>query len=275
MRVKNPLNENQAVMRTSLLPGLLRSIDLAARRGERDARLFTLGSIFLPPPAGAPSADAKLPEERASFAAVLAGERTAWLAKPQPVDVWDAKGIAVAVVERLTNRAPTVRAYGADRPKHLHPRGAAEVSVEGRPVGRFGILHPDVRDALGLEIAGSVVVVELDLAAIDGDVGRAPPVYRPIPRLPASARDLAVVVKDDVAAGDVESAVRGAAGELAEEVRLFDRFTGGAIPSDHASLAFRVVYRRPDRTLTDAEVDAQHAKVVSTVTARFGATLRA
>jgi phenylalanyl-tRNA synthetase beta chain len=73
----------------------------------------------------------------------------------------------------------------------------------------------------------------------------------------------------------VESAVRAAAGDLAEDVHLFDRFTGGAIPADHASLAFRVVYRRADRTLTDAEVDAQHAKVVSEVTARFGATLRA
>jgi phenylalanyl-tRNA synthetase beta chain len=106
-------------------------------------------------------------------------------------------------------------------------------------------------------------------------LGRAPTVYRAIPRLPASIRDIALVVSDAVAAGEVESAVRVAAGALAEEVRLFDRFAGGAIPAAHASLAFRVVYRSADRTLTDAEVDAQHAKVVSEVTARFGATLRA
>jgi phenylalanyl-tRNA synthetase beta chain len=269
VRVKNPLNENQGVMRTSLVPGLLRAVDLAARRGERDARLFTVGSIFL-----GGGGDRELPEERASFAAVLSGERTAWLAKPEGVDVWDAKGIAVGVAQRLTNRAPSVRAYGDDRPVHLHPRGAAEISVAGRVVGRLGLLHPDVRDALALEIAGDVVVVELDLAAID-EIGRAPSVYRPIPRLPASARDLAVVVRDDVAAGEVESAVRRAAGPLAEDVRLFDRFTGGGIPAEHASLAFRVVYRAADRTLTDAEVDAQHAVVVSEVKARFGATLRA
>jgi phenylalanyl-tRNA synthetase beta chain len=147
--------------------------------------------------------------------------------------------------------------------------------VEGRVVGRFGLLHPEVRDAFALEVAGEVVVVELDLAVLDGELGRAAPKYKPIPRLPASTRDLAVVVKDDVLAGDVESVVRKSAGELAEDVRLFDRFVGGAIPADHTSLAFRVVYRRPDRTLTDAEVDAQHAKVVSEVKARFGATLRA
>ncbi len=120
VRVKNPLNENHAVMRTSLLPGLLRSIDLAARRGERDARLFTLGSIFL---GGA--GDRELPEERASFAAVLSGERPSWLAKPEAVDVWDGKGIATAIVQRLTNQAPTVRAYEAsagNRPPLSPPR---------------------------------------------------------------------------------------------------------------------------------------------------------
>jgi len=270
VRLKNPLNENQAVMRTSLLPGLLRAVDLAARRGERDARLFTLGSIFLP-------SGGKLPEERASFAAVVAGDRQAWLAKPQPVDVWDAKGIAMTLAERLTRRTPSVRALSpADpgRPAHLHPRGAAELSVEGKVVGRLGLLHPDVREALELELAGDVVVVELDLTALDRDVGRAPPRYRPIPRFPASIRDHAFVVKDEIAAGDVEAAVRGAAGDLAEDVRIFDRFTGAPVPAGHASLALRIVYRRADRTLTDAEVDAQHANVIREVTARFGATIR-
>ena len=272
VRVKNPLNENQAVMRTSLLPGLLRSIDLAARRGERDARLFTLGSIFL---GGA--GERELPEERASFAAVLAGETAAWLAKSKPVDVWDGKGIADAIVKTLTGRPAAVSALPAptsQRPAYLHPRGAADVSVDGRSVGRFGLLHPDVRDALALEIPGDVVLIELDLAAIEA-LGRAPVLYRAIPRLPASSRDLAVVVRDDVPAGDVENAVRHAAGALAEEVRLFDRFEGGAVPSGHMSLAFHVVYRAGDRTLTDAEVDAQHGKVESEVKSRFGATLRA
>ncbi|HEY2510661.1 MAG TPA: phenylalanine--tRNA ligase subunit beta [Polyangiaceae bacterium] len=280
VRVKNPLNENQAVMRTSLLPGLLRAGDLAARRGERDARLFTVGSLFL----DGHGKYGKLPEERPALAALITGEQRAWLAKPRPVDVWDGKGLASGLVERLVRREPTIAAFQAqasdsprlvDRPAHLHPRGAASVSLEGRPVGRFGLLHPDVRDALGLEIAGEVVVLELDLAAIDEVAGRTLPTYRPIPRFPASGRDCAFVVKESVAAGEVEEAVRQAAGELAEEVRLFDRFVGEPVPTGHANLAFHVVYRRPDRTLTDAEVDAQHAKVVSVVTARFGATLRA
>jgi phenylalanyl-tRNA synthetase beta chain len=118
------------------------------------------------------------------------------------------------------------------------------------------------------------LVLEIDLAAI-APLGREYPRYVPIPRFPASTRDVALVVHESVAAGDVERVVREAAGTLAEDVRLFDRFVGGSIPTEHASLAFRVVYRALDRTLTDAEVDAQHAAVVKRVGERFGATLRA
>jgi phenylalanyl-tRNA synthetase beta chain len=106
-------------------------------------------------------------------------------------------------------------------------------------------------------------------------LGTALPAFREIPRFPPSRRDLALVLADNVPAGEVLAAIRGAAGPLAEQVELFDRFVGGSIPKDHASLAFRVVYRAADRTLTDAEVDERHAQVVSEMQRRFGAQLRA
>jgi phenylalanyl-tRNA synthetase beta chain len=266
--LKNPLSENHSVMRTSLLPGLLDAVSGARRRGERDVRLFTLGPVFTATGAG-------LPEERLLFAAILAGDRPSYLEKPKPIDVWDAKGIAEGMVRRLANLPADARRFAADkRPARLHPRGAALLEVRGTPVGSFGLLHPDVADALGLDLGADVIVVEIDLELL-GAFGRKAPAFAALPRFPASTRDLAVVVKDEVPAGDVEVAVRDAAGALAEEVRLFDRFVGGSVPTDHASLAFRVVYRRVDRTLTDVEVDAQHAKVVAEVQARFGATLRA
>ena len=267
--LQNPLGEHQSVMRTSLLPGLLDAIAHARRHGERDVRLFTIGATFTASSTGG------LPEERLQLAAVLAGDRPAHLAKASPVDVWDAKGLAEGIVQALTLLPAQVRAFGeGQRPARLHPRGAAILDVRGAPVGSLGLLHPDVIDAVGLEVSGDVVVVELDLETLAA-FGKVTPQFKALPRFPASTRDLAVVVSDDVRAGDVEAAVRGAAGELAEEVRLFDRFTGGPVPAEHASLAFRVVYRRPDRTLTDAEVDTQHAKVVAEVGAKFGATLRA
>ena len=270
--LKNPINEQQSVMRTSMLPGLLEAVGRARRHGERDVRLFAVGAVFL-----GGGGERELPEERMSFAAVLAGERTSYLAKPEAVDVWDAKGLALAMIERLVRRDARVTAFASEaRPPHLHPRGAAVVTVEANGgdvvVGRLGLLHPNVGEAL--DVGGDVVVVEIDVAAVDA-LGRQAKKYTAIPRFPASTRDVALVVHDDVAAGDVERAVRDAAGALGAEVRLFDRFVGGAVPANHASLAFHVVYRAPDRTLTDAEVDAQHAKVIAEVGKRFGATLRA
>jgi phenylalanyl-tRNA synthetase beta chain len=136
----------------------------------------------------------------------------------------------------------------------------------------LGPLHPDVADALDLR--GALLVVELDLAALDA-LGRATPKFTPIPKFPASTRDASFVVHDDVPAGEVERAVREAAGELAERVSLLDRFVGGTVPESHASLTFHIVYRAKDRTLTDDDVQKHHDNAVKEVGKRFGATLRA
>ena len=265
--LKNPLGEHHAVMRTTLLPGLLDAVHDARRRGVRDVREFTVGAVFLPSRGGGNG----LPHEELRIAAVLAGDRPGWLEKPKAFDAWDAKGYAVELVQRLSGVLPTiVPAPGRDAPAHLHPRGAGFVEVGGQVIGSFGPLHPDVVDAL--ELDGDVLVVEVALDAFLA--GPKLPQYAAIPRFPAATRDIALVVKDGVAAGEVQHAVRTAAGPLAEDVQLFDRFTGGQLPAGHSSLAFHVVYRAADRTLTDAEVDAAHANVVKEVGARFGATLR-
>src|SRR5262249_52676033 len=138
--IKNPLNEHQAAMRTSLLPGLLEAVARARRHGERDARIFTVGAVYL--------AGKDLPEGRMSCAAVLAGDRPTSLARPEPVDAWDAKGLAEGLALRLARTSPAVRAL-SPAPKHLHPRGAAAVYVGDEEVGVLGPLHPDVIDALG------------------------------------------------------------------------------------------------------------------------------
>jgi phenylalanyl-tRNA synthetase beta chain len=267
--VANPLSIEQEVMRTSLLPGLLEAVARARRHGERDVRLFTVGAIFL---GGGGGRDHGLPEERLEVAAVLAGDRSSYLGKPEAVDVWDAKGLAEGLVERLTGTLPTLERFtGTELPAHLHPRGGARILRDGAPVGRLGPLHPDVADRF--DVAAGTLVIELDVAALTSGPGAARR-YVPIPRFPASTRDIAVVVKDDISVGEVRAAVEEAAGALATNVTLFDRFVGGAIEAGHQSLAFRIVYRAADRTLTDKEVEAEHEKAVASVHARFGATLR-
>jgi phenylalanyl-tRNA synthetase beta chain len=252
-------------MRTSLLPGLLDAVRRARRHGEHDVRLFTTGSIFLP-------REKELPEERASFAAVLAGDRPSHLERPKPFDVWDASGLATAFLPRLVHAQAEIVPQPEQGPKHLHPRGRAEIRVKNTRIGTLGPLHPDVDDAL--DLGGPVMVVEIDLDALDA-VGLTHPEYVPIPRFPAATRDIALVVKDGIPAGDVLRTLREAAGPLAEDVHLFDRFSGGSVAAGHVSLAFHVVYRTGDRTLTDAEVDKAHEKVVAEMGQRFGASLRA
>jgi phenylalanyl-tRNA synthetase beta chain len=262
VRLENPMAEHQNVLRTTLLVGLLEAVRNARRHGERDVRIFTVGPVFLH------SGDGHLSDERLRIAFALAGDRAGWLEKPKPIDVWDAKGYAKEIVERLTGQSAEI-ARGAQ--PHLHPRGAATIRVDGAEIGSFGPLHPDVVEAL--ELDGEVQVFEIEIGGFAR--GRKEPRFVPIPKFPASTRDIALVVRDSVAAGEVEAAVREAAGPLAEAVRLFDRFVGGQVPAGHASLAFHVVYRSSERTLTDAEVDKAHANVVAATASRFGATLRA
>lgn len=267
VKLANPMAEHQSVLRTTLLTGLLDAVRNGRRHGERDVREFTVGPAFLSP---IPGSD--LPDERLRVAFVLAGDRPAWLEKNKAFDVWDAKGYAVEIARRVSGEeVKVVQASRDEAPKHLHPRGAGFIEIGGARVGSFGPIHPDVVDEL--ELDGEVFVFEMELHPFVA--GARQPAFAAIPKFPASSRDVALVVKDGIPAGEVESAVREAAGPLAEAVRLFDRFVGGQVPEGHASLAFRVVYRSAERTLTDAEVDAAHANVVAKATARFGAQLRA
>lgn len=317
--LSNPLSEERSVLRTSLLPGLLEALRRARRRGERNVRLFSVGATFLPPNPDAPVSEARprqpedgaaLPEERLCFAAVLAGARLEHLSLKAPeLDVYDAKGAALELVERLTRREARVVGVGAGtrqgnpsghqspgsqrsgqqrterqspeqlRTQHLHPRGAAEIFVGDARVGRLGPLHPDVVDELDLD--GTAQVIELDLVALE-QVGQVVPRYRPIPKLPAIVRDLSLVVSEDVPASDVGQAIRDAAGSLCESVQLAAEFRGGSVPEGHRSLTYRVVYRDPKaaeraeeaRTLTDKEIDQLQQQVLRTAQERVGATLR-
>lgn len=289
--LENPLSEERSVLRTSLLPGLLDAVGRSRRRGEPSVRLFALGSIFMPP--GTPRnsvaermrprlADdvAALPVEIPRFTAVLAGPRPTYLKKPEDVDVYDAKGLAVELCERLLGRSVTVR-HSPNQPntRYLHPRGAAEVLVDTRVIGQFGPLHPDVVDAF--DLGETLQIVDIDLSAVE-ELGKAVPRYRTIPRLPAIVRDVSFELPDTLAAGDVTAVIQQTAGELCESVELFDLFTGGAVPKGRRALAFRLVYRDPKartnpdaaKTLTDAEVDARQAAVVSAIKERFGSGLR-
>jgi phenylalanyl-tRNA synthetase beta chain len=290
VRLVNPLGEERSVMRTSLLPGLLEALGRARRHGELRVRLFCLGASFHAPVERASDgprprlADdvGALPAERLGFAAILAGPRLQELVlDPPAVDVYDAKAIAVELVERISGRKTRVEFVGAtERTRHLHPRGAAEIYVEEKLVGRFGPLHPDVVRAF--DLGGPAQVVEIDLDVLEA-LPRVVPKYRTIPRLPPVTRDLSLVVAESVTAGRVAGVLGRAGGELCESVEVVAEFRGGSVPAGRRSLTFRVVYRDPKaradadgaRTLTDPEVDAVETRMIEAAKSELEAALRA
>lgn len=286
----NPLSEDRSVLRTSLVPGLLESLRRARRRGEPRVQLFAVGAIFLPSSVDHPASEArvrlpedegKLPYEQPTFAAILAGPRPEYLTlKPGDFDIYDAKAIAIEMVERLTRQRADVAYLGkTPRTRHLHPRGAAAVMVKGMEVGTFGPLHPDVIERLDLDAEAQLI--ELNLATLEA-LGKVTPRYRPIPKLPAIVRDLSLVVSERTAASAVAAAITHAAGDLCESVELAAEFRGGSVPEGHRSLTFRVVYRDPKartapdeaRTLTDKEIEAVQQAALEKASRDLGATLR-
>jgi len=276
VRLRNPLSEERSCMRTTLLPGLLEALARAQRYGERSCRLFATGNLFF-----AAVAPDVLPLQPRAFAAVLAGPRPTYLSRSEDHDVFDAKGIAGEIVTRATHHDVRVEPFSAaDRPQRLHPRAAARLWVDHHLIGTIGQVHPDVMAALQIE--GTAVAVELDLTRLEGLVE---PVFqaRPLPRLPPVTRDVALLVPENIAARTVETMIREAAAPLCEHVEIFDVFQGESLPPHHRSLAFHVVYRDPKartspreaRTLTDAEVDACHQAMVTTMQTTLGISLRA
>lgn len=276
VHLQNPLGEERGVMRTSLLPGLFSALRRARQYGEARVRLFEVGARFLA------STTPSVPcDELPTFAAILAGPRQGWPGEGGDADLWDGKGIAVELVERLTGRRAEVRPLaGAARPSTLHPRGAAEVCVGEARVGTFGVLHPDVVAAFELDrgtaaASAPPVIVEIDLRAIEALGPRARPRFSPLPSLPAVTRDVALEVEEPVTGGALAEAIRAGAGPLCALVEVFDVYRGKGVAEGRKSIALRVTYRDPAgaRTLTDAEVDECQKKAVA-ATASLGAAAR-
>jgi phenylalanyl-tRNA synthetase beta chain len=156
-------------------------------------------------------------------------------------------------------------------PPYLHPGAAATIEVAGRTVGVAGELHPEV--AADFELDVPCAVLEVDLAALDGLAGREVR-FREVSRQPQVRRDLAVLVERTRPAGEILIALEKAGGPDLVSVELFDRYEGEGVPEGQVSLAFRLVFQRADRTLTDAEVTSATDRVVRMLAHRFDGRLR-
>ena len=253
IRLSNPLDANESVLRTSLLPGQLKAIAYNQSHRSPSVRFFEIGRVFLTPADGE-----LLPDEREYLAVAVAGSEA-----PD----------AVALLHTLstTLALPNVQVRNSDSLPGMHPTRSAEVVIAGRSRGVVGEVAPSVLREYGVE--GRVAWLQLDLGEIlDGPHGKRS--YSPVSKFPSSDMDLAFVVADDVGADKVRNTISKSAGKLLVGLDLIDVYRGKGVDDGHRSLAFRLRFQADDRTLTDDEITSTREAVIAAVTKTNGGQLR-
>jgi phenylalanyl-tRNA synthetase beta chain len=265
LRILNPVQEQDGVLRTLLLPSLLRVARQNRSRQVDQVAVFEVCRVFVPR-----SEAGSLPEEPLQLAALVTRgrDRRLWDPPEPPPLFFEARGIAERLLIGLGYEACL---RGGGTVPYLHPGAQAEIEVSGRPIGYLGDLHPEVARAFELDVPAAYV--ELDLSALAA-TPTARPRFREPSREPAMRRDLAVTIPREQSAGEILEEIRKQAGADLVSLELFDRYEGRGVTSGRVSVAFRLIFQRGDRTLVDAEVNRAMDRVVRALAQRFGAELR-
>lgn len=263
--VENPLSEEQRVLRTTVLPGMLDIISRNTARKNGDLALFEIGRVF------APIDGQELPRETLTLGAATMGRTiSGWQTKAQEMDFYYLKGILETLFE--TMNVSNYRFIPEKENQSFHPGRTAKIQVCGQDAGFIGEIHPNVLENYRLN--EKVCMMELDLEVVinaSGGVRK----FSPLPKYPAVERDIAVVISRDVQAADVNRVIRKNGGELLKEVSLFDVYQGEQIKQGFKSMAFALKFQAPDRTLTDEEINLVYEKIQKALTTSLQAELRA
>ena len=264
LRVVNPVKEEEARLRSTLVPSLLRLVRQNLDRQVDPVRIFELSRVFRPREQPEP------PAEPLWLAGLVTAprQRRLWDAPSPPPLFFQLKGIAERLLNELGCMA-SLRA-GAVEPYH-HPGAAAAIVADEQVIGSLGELHPDVAARFAIDVP--CALLELDLERLLRAPKR-PARFAEVSRFPQVRRDLAVFIARDQRAEELLAAIEKTAGSDLHSVEIFDRYEGAGVPEDRVSLAFRLVFQRLDRTLTDAEVASAMERVVRMLSHRFGGDLR-
>lgn len=275
-RVQNPLADDEPFLRASILDSLARRAEYNLNRMEGDVRLFEVGHVFLP------SSD-RLPREEVRVGALLLGKRRPpHFSEPDPpsFDAWDAKALAESLAAVAFPGAVIALVPSSDT------LGLWTVQADGADVGAVGGVALDkpvwASEAFGIELTLGVMP-SADVAPVGQHANAtatlrshsAPHVvYRTIPVMPAAGFDLALVMPDRVRAADVEVVLRRESGELLESMQVFDEYRGDGLPAGMRSVAWRLRFRHPERTLRDKELDGRRSKLVAALQRELEVTVR-
>lgn len=263
VKVKNPLSEEQSVMRPSLLPGILKTIGTNINRGVENVRVYEVGNVFHS------GGDAKFPVEQVLVGAGITGFHDGdWRRKKEKADFYDAKGVLENLFGSLGISGWEFAPYEG---RLFTPGESAFVKVEDCLSGMIGKVEDSVLEMFGIE--KDIYVFEMNFDVLMSHVQTVRK-YKALPRYPASFRDIAVIVPERVKSGDMVSAIMDAGKSVVEKVEIFDMYRGKQVPDGCKSAAYAISYRADDRTLTDNEVDKLHSKISQRLVSEFGGHLR-
>lgn len=272
-RILNPLSEDQAVMRSMLLPGLLENVQRNINHQQPDIRFFEVGKVFIQE-----SAEGQ-PEERYQLCAVCSGLRypsaSPLYFSEQQADFFDIKGLAETIITALRLKGRTDALGFVAAPESCQPYAEPATFVtlmdDNLEIGRVGQLKVDVLQAMGIK--QPVFFLECDLGLLQG-LPKITKKFVPIPKYPKMKRDIALLVPKQVPAGDLLQTIRTQRADLVESIDLFDVYSGKPIEDGMKSVALSVTYRSAKKTLDDVTVDKIHEKIVNTLMTDFNGRYR-
>jgi phenylalanyl-tRNA synthetase beta chain len=266
VRMRNPLTEEQSVLRTTMVHSLLANARRNADYGRFSVKLFEVGKTFIS------QGEGKQPRELNRLACLITGLRyeERWHWPETPADFYDLKGVVENLLESLRIPNCAYRATTVPEP-FLHPGKSCGVFSGEDRIGFLGEIHPALKERLGL--TGPVVVCELDLDGLAARYQAKVP-FRTIPRFPSSSRDAAFLVAREVEAQTMVRLAQEPIEELLEKVQIFDVYERKNLPAGTKSVGLRFAYRSAERTLTDEEVSEVHGRVVQRIVSQTGASIR-
>lgn len=263
VKIANPLSEDQSVMRTSLLPGLLSAAERNFSRRQQNVAIFEVGRVYYP-------GQEPLPDERLQLGILVSGQSNpGWAWPVQQFDYYYLKGMIEQLLESIVGEVVSYEPL-RDHPV-FHPGRAAAVVYQNQVIGAFGELHPEVQD--NYDFSQRVYVAYLDLVDLCA-IGRKKVRFKPIPKFPSTERHVAILLPDQVSAATIGVIIKEIGGNLVKSYELFDVYKGPQIPEGWKSLAYGITYQHPERTLTDEEINRLHEEIKAAIKERLGAQLR-
>ncbi len=263
--IKNPLTEEQSVMRTTLAYGLLETLKKNINNASLSLKIFEIGRIYLKRKTG------ELPEEKNILAGLLTGKisEDLWGSRAS-VDFYDLKGCLENLFYDL--KMDKIRYNAEISEPFLHPGQSCGLNADETQIGYLGQVHPDVMQKM--DIKSTAYLFEINLDLLDKQINRKI-VYKEISKFPAVQRDVAFVISEAMEARKMLEIVLSQHEDLLENVGIFDIYAGKGLEVGTKSLGLRFTYRAPDRTLTDAEINSIHDKIVHNTVRLTGAKIRA